>query len=81
MDVAAAIRAQTNQLEIQQQQRKKKKQQPTEFHNNSNKVKLKQQPSNINTSNYPPKSRSFHDERNQFNPYAQHQQQQYEAAP
>ncbi len=61
MDVAAAIRAQTNQLEMQQ--RKKKKQHsnnPTSENNNQHR-----------SNNYPPKSRSFHDERNQFNPYAQ----------
>ena len=65
MDVAAAIRAQTNQLEAQkkkkQQQQQQLQSQTTEFNRISN---------NQNSGHALQKSRSFHDERNQFNPYA-----------
>ena len=67
MDVAAAIRAQTNQLEMQRK-KKQLQNQTTEFNN-------KQAASTSHRNNLQ-KARSFHDERNQFNPYAQHSQQQ-----
>ncbi|KAL7491427.1 hypothetical protein ACHAWT_000835 [Skeletonema menzelii] len=73
MDVAAAIRAQTNQMELQRKKKQLQQQQTAqtaEFHN--------KQSANPRSSSggYPQKSRSFHDERNQFNPYALQQQQQ-----